>query len=83
MDFLHLDRDWSVLICTRCQYALVPGAIAAHLKDRYEDVVTRAAVKDCVNAWKSMALQEPGRVQQLYVPPCIPEAAASATLHID
>jgi hypothetical protein len=31
MDFLQLDLTFQVLICTRCQYALVPGTINAHL----------------------------------------------------
>jgi hypothetical protein len=48
MDFLHFDTTFSVMICTRCQYALVPGTLAAHLGTLHKEEVMRDKRKRCV-----------------------------------
>lgn len=63
MDFLRFDLCLSVLICTCCQYALVPGAVAAHLNGLHKDEITRANVRRCVETCRAMALRQPREVQ--------------------
>jgi hypothetical protein len=68
MDFLHFDPQFCVLICTRCQYALVPGTTAAHLSSLHKDEVAKAEMKKCVALWKDKPIQPAQVIQQLDLP---------------
>jgi len=57
MDFLYFDLQFCVLICTRCQYALVPGTIATHLGTIHKDEVAKAERRQCVALWENKPLQ--------------------------
>jgi hypothetical protein len=52
MDFLYLDSVFQVLICTRCQYAIVPGTLAEHLRTLHKKEVSKAELKTCIEFWK-------------------------------
>lgn len=56
MDFLIFNSTFQVLICTRCQYALVPSAIAAHLGFLHKNEALKAEVMSCVDIWKEQQL---------------------------
>src|SRR6516162_8059378 len=78
MDFLYLDPTFQALICTRCQYALVPGTIAAHLRSAHKEEVTAAEVRSCVRFWQARPIQPAKAIQQLELPidtPPIPNLA--------
>src|SRR5436190_2328083 len=68
MDFLQLDLNFQVLICTRCQYALVPGTIATHLATIHEEEVAKDERRDCVELWKDQPLQPAEAIQQYDLP---------------
>jgi hypothetical protein len=68
MDFLYFDSQFCVLICTRCQYALVPGTIAAHLGSLHKDDVAGAERKECVAFWKNKPIQPAQIIQRLDLP---------------
>jgi Orsellinic acid/F9775 biosynthesis cluster protein D len=57
-----------MLICTRCQYALVTTAIAAHLKTAHKAELTREDIQSCVRICKTFAIQAPKLVQMLELP---------------
>lgn len=83
MDLLYFDPNWSVLLCTHCQYALVPGAVAAHLNsDPHKDAVTPAQAKACAETWNAVALQPPKLVQQQEIP-CLTQQIPHLALHCD
>lgn len=42
MNSVQLDLKFWALICTRCQYALVPGTIDAHLATAHEEQLAKA-----------------------------------------
>ena len=52
MDFIHFNPAYSVLICIRCHFALVPTGIAAHLRIAHASDVSLADRKTAVEAWK-------------------------------
>lgn len=92
-ELLSLEPSWSVLICTRCQYALVPGAVAAHLSSHHSDIITGTQAKGYAETWKAVPLQPPKLVQLQHIPSTTPPirhlclyddglAAASAGLHL-
>jgi hypothetical protein len=68
MDVLQLDLKFQVLICTRCQYALVPGTINAHLATAHEEEVAKDERRDCVELWKDQPLQLAKAIQQYDLP---------------
>lgn len=68
MDFLHFNHRFQILICTRCEYALVPGTIASHLVSLYKDEVTKSERRDCIKMWKNKPLQSAQVIQQLSLP---------------
>ena len=68
MDFLQLDLKFQVLICTRCQYALMPGTINAHLATAHEEEVAKDERRDCVELWKDQPLQPAEAIQQYDLP---------------
>jgi RNase P subunit RPR2 len=57
MDFLSFNPQFKALICTRCEYALVPTAIAAHLNASHKAELTLAEIKSCVQICKTRILQ--------------------------
>ena len=48
MELLVFESRWSVLVCPRCQHALVPGKVAAYLSAFYN-----------AERWKEVTLQSP------------------------
>lgn len=72
MDFLHLDQTYSVLICTRCQYALVPAVIASHLHEYHKPELSRKDIERCVRFFSTKRLLSPHQVQRIQVPPSTP-----------
>lgn len=68
MDFLHLNNEFGVLICSRCKYALDPGTISSHLNSLHKNEVTKSERRVCVELWKNRPLQPAQHVQQLYLP---------------
>ena len=68
MDFLSFNSQFRVLICTRCQYALVPTALAAHLKAAHKAELTREDIQSCERICKTFAVQGPKLVQKLELP---------------
>jgi Orsellinic acid/F9775 biosynthesis cluster protein D len=81
MDFLHLDPIFHVLICTRCQYALMQGTIAAHLRSLHKEDVSKAEVTSCVAFWKEQPLKPAKEVQQLELSPNTPLVPNLALFH--
>lgn len=69
MEVLAFEPRWPVLICTRCQHALVPTGIGAHLKTAHGADVTRAGRKTAVDIWKNRQLLHPDAVSKLRIPP--------------
>jgi hypothetical protein len=65
MDFLYFNPCFQVLICTRYEYALVPGTIASYLASRHKDEVTKSERRDCVEMWKKKPLQSTQVIRQL------------------
>jgi hypothetical protein len=59
MDFLSFNPQFKVLICTHCEYALVPTAIAAHLNISYKAEHTLAEIKSYIQICKTYAIQGP------------------------
>lgn len=64
VELLALEPRWSVLICTRCRYALVPGAVVAHLRSHHSSTITSTQAKSYADTWKAVPLQSPKLVQQ-------------------
>jgi hypothetical protein len=65
MDFLSFNSQFRILICTRCQYALVATAIAAHLKSAHKAELTKEDIQSCVQICKTFAIQALELVQQI------------------
>jgi Orsellinic acid/F9775 biosynthesis cluster protein D len=63
-----LDLNFHVLMCTRCQYALVPGTVAAHLASIHQEEVAKDERRDCVELWKDQPLQLAKAIQQYDLP---------------
>ncbi len=57
MDFLHFNFHSQVVICTHCEYALVPGTIGSHLGSLYKNEVTKSERRDCVEIKKNKAFK--------------------------
>lgn len=57
MDFLHFNSQFQVLICPRCEYALVPGTIDSYLASLHKNKVTKCERRDCIEIEKNNALQ--------------------------
>jgi hypothetical protein len=68
MDFLQFNRRFQVLICTRCEYALVPGTIGSHLVSLHKNEVTKSERRDCAETWKNKPLQPVQAIQRLDLP---------------
>jgi hypothetical protein len=66
MDFLHFNETYSVLICTRCQYAVVSTLIAAHLRDHHRPELSKKDIDSCARFFKP--LLPPEQVQRIQVP---------------
>src|SRR5271167_2027359 len=69
MDFLKFNLQYSVLICTRCRYALLPTAIRAHLKAKHSNELSNADIKAYAEAYSVYNIALPAVTQQRIVPP--------------
>ena len=81
MDFLYLDSVFQVLICTRCQYAIVPGTLAEHLRTLHKKEVSKAELKTCIEFWKDQPIQAAKAIQQLELPANTPPIPNLALFH--
>src|SRR5436305_14747333 len=81
MDFLYFDPTFRVLICTRCQYALVQSSIASHLGSLHKEEVAQAEIKRCVEFWKVQPIQSAKAIQQLDIAIDTPPIQNLALLH--
>jgi hypothetical protein len=71
MDFLSYNSDYQVVICCRCQYALVPKAIRFHLCEAHEQV-TKKHARTCSLYFESLPLRSIADIQQLLPSPLTP-----------
>jgi hypothetical protein len=70
MDFLHFNPAHSVLIRTRCSFALVPTSIEAHLSAAHARDVPLADRRTAIETWKGRRdLLAPPTVSKLRVSP--------------
>jgi hypothetical protein len=68
MDFFHFNPVYSVLICKRCSFALVPTGIESHLNAAHASDVPLADRRTALEAWKGRGdLSPPAIVAKLHV----------------
>lgn len=73
MDILHFNPAYSVLICTRCCFALVPTSIAAHLNAAHTSDVPLINRRTAIEAWDGRSDLSPASiVSKLRVSPQVP-----------
>jgi hypothetical protein len=68
MDFLHFNPYFQVLICNRCEYALVLGTISSRLASLRKNEVTKSERRNCIETWKNEPLQPAQTIQWLDLP---------------
>lgn len=70
MDLLHFNPAYSLLICTRCSFALVPTSIEAHLSAAYTSDIPLADRRTAVKTWECRSdLLSASTVSELHVSP--------------
>jgi hypothetical protein len=70
MDFLHFNPVYSVLICKRCSFALVPTGIESHLSAAHASDVPLALRRTALETLKGRGdLSPPAVVAKLHVQP--------------
>ena len=65
MDLLYFNPVYYVVIYTRCQYAVLPTAIAHYLRDLHKTEVRKEAVRECVRVFAAKLVLSPQEVVQL------------------
>jgi hypothetical protein len=68
MDLLSFNPNYSVLICTSCQYAIHSTAVARHLYSRHKAAIPRGKVQEYARLFTPDSLLPPREVRQLHVP---------------
>ncbi|KFY89491.1 hypothetical protein V500_05648 [Pseudogymnoascus sp. VKM F-4518 (FW-2643)] len=68
MDLFYFDSTYAVLACLPCQYAVVPGTIASHLRAHHKDEVTREQIQYCVKYYAAQLIQSAAVIQKLRIP---------------
>ena len=69
MDFLKFNLQYSILICTHCEYAILPTGIRAHLKAKHSNELSKADIKAYTKAYSAYNITPPAVMQQYIVPP--------------
>jgi hypothetical protein len=72
MDFLQFHPTYRVLICTSCQYALVPNTVRSHLRNAHKGQLSLTEIKECLQLVSTMDLEAPELVQRMEIPPSSP-----------
>lgn len=68
MDLFYFDRTYAVLACLLCQYAIVPGTIASHLRAHHKDEVTREEIRYYVKCYAVKTIRSAAVIQKLVIP---------------
>jgi hypothetical protein len=68
MDFLEFNPEYSILICTRCGYAVPPAAIRAHLKGLHRKELSDVDIKAYAEACLAYNVAPPAKTQRRAVP---------------
>lgn len=59
VDFIHLDPEYRVLACTRCQYAIPLDCVAGHLQDRHHKDLKPQQRLECASRFNALLRQDP------------------------
>jgi hypothetical protein len=77
MDFLFLNTQFRILICTGCKYVIVPSTLATHLRPFHEQETTRAQTSAWVNLWKDKPSRPAKDVQLIQLPAIMAKVLSS------
>lgn len=66
---LTFNPQYSILICTRCEYAIVPTAIRVHLKTHHDKELSDADITAYAEACSAYDIAPLAITQQRVVPP--------------
>jgi Orsellinic acid/F9775 biosynthesis cluster protein D len=69
MDFLKFNLQYSILICARCGYCILPTAIQTHLKKHHANELSDTDIKAYAKACSVYDIASPAKTQQRAVPP--------------
>jgi hypothetical protein len=83
MDLLAFHPDYKVVVCRRCQYAVVPKEIPAPLRTLHKDVedLTGPEIRKCAQTFLTKPVDLPETTGQLQVPPDTPAIPFLALYH--
>ena len=68
MDLFYFDPTYAVLACLLCQYAVVPGTVASHLRAHHKDEVTREEIRYYVKCYAAKTIRSAAVIQKLVIP---------------
>jgi Orsellinic acid/F9775 biosynthesis cluster protein D len=68
MDFVKFNPQYSILVCTRCEYALLPTAIKAHLKSSHEAELSATDITAYAKACSAYNIIPPAITQRRAMP---------------
>lgn len=70
IDLLHFNPAYSVLICTRCSFALISTSIEAHLRSAHASDIPLADKRTAIETWEGRRdLSSASTVSKLHVSP--------------
>jgi hypothetical protein len=69
MDLVVYNPTYQVLICTRCQYAIIPTALGNHLRTAHKDErLSPVEIRSCVSFFAAKPLLLPAQLKETYIP---------------
>src|SRR5271169_695185 len=83
MDLLYFDLYYSIVVCRRCQCAIVPKEIPAHLRvfHKVAEGLTNAEIRQSAKSFLAKPFHLPESTQQRQLPPNTPPIASLAVYH--